>query len=523
MRADQVCTDPAALDSASRSTSATPCSPLAVLYPATTEEVQAVVRIAARFAVPLHPVSTGKNWGYGDACPPGSGQVLVDLKRMERIREVNRELGYVVIEPGVTQGALYDYLRREAPDLWMDCTGAGLSAGVVGNALDRGFGHTRCGDHMAGSCGMEIVLGDGRLLRTGFGQYPDARADRVYPYGTGPMLDGLFSQSNFGIVTALGVWVMRRPEAFSGFFFSALDEADVGELIERLRPLRMMGLLQSAIHIANDVRTFSARTRYPWARANGLTPLPAEIRASMRAEHGIGAWNGCGGIYGTPRTVRATRREVKRALKGFRLHFVDDRRLKLARKVARVLGVLGINRRLGPMLDILEPVYGLLKGIPSDEPLAGTGWRVRTDAPPQALDPLDSHAGFMWASPVIPSTRAAAADLLNLIEPIYARHGFEPLITFTMINERAMIAVTNLSFDQRQVEEAQHATACYHELIQSLIRHGFIPYRSGLTGYGALREAGSPVFWSIADQIKTIMDPRHIFSPGRYGLGGEGD
>jgi hypothetical protein len=45
---------------------------------------------------------------------------------------------------------------------------------------------------------MEVVLGTGEVLRTGFGQYPQARTTHLYPYGIGPYLDGLFTQSNFG-------------------------------------------------------------------------------------------------------------------------------------------------------------------------------------------------------------------------------------------------------------------------------------------------------------------------------------
>lgn len=506
------------LEYAARSVSGTSRSPLAILRPRSTDEVQRIVEIAASCRVPLHPVSTGKNWGYGDACPPTEGQVLVDLGLMNQIREINRSLGYVVVEPGVTQGQLYEHLKREAPDLWMDATGAGLDAGVVGNALDRGFGHTRCGDHMAGSCGMEVVLADGRLLQTGFSHYPNAKAARVYPYGTGPMVDGLFSQSSFGIVTAMGVWVMPRPKAFSAFFFMAEGEADVADIVERLRPLRMMGLLQSAIHVANDIRTFSARTRYPWHQTGGLTPLSMEVRRQLRREHGVGAWNGCGGIYGTPATVRATKREIRRALKGFRLHFVDDRKIALARTVLELFKGRAFAKRLLAMLNILEPVYGLLKGIPSDEPLGGTGWRVRDSSPPKGEDPLGHHAGFMWASPVIPTTGRDSIELLALIEPIYARYGFEPLITFTMINERAMIAVTNLCFDRRQSEEVKRAIECYHALTERLISSGYIPYRSGLTGYRYLRDAGSDVYWSLADRLKETLDPNHIFSPGRYGL-----
>ena len=57
---------------------------------------------------------------------------------------------------------------------------------------------------------MEVVLADGSLLRTGMGALPDSKAWHVYPRGLGPVLDQLFVQSNYGVVTRAGA---RRTTA----------------------------------------------------------------------------------------------------------------------------------------------------------------------------------------------------------------------------------------------------------------------------------------------------------------------
>jgi 4-cresol dehydrogenase (hydroxylating) flavoprotein subunit len=80
----------------------------AVLLPRSTEQVVLAVRMASARQVPLYPISRGKNWGWGDACPVTPGQVVLDLSRMDRIVEIDAELGYAVIQPGVTQGQLAD-------------------------------------------------------------------------------------------------------------------------------------------------------------------------------------------------------------------------------------------------------------------------------------------------------------------------------------------------------------------------------------------------------------------------------
>jgi len=77
------------------------------------------------------PNIRGKNWGYGDACAPSNGQVIVDLRHMNRINIVDEKLAYAVIEPGVTQGQLFQFLQDNHPGLWMDATGAGPSASLV--------------------------------------------------------------------------------------------------------------------------------------------------------------------------------------------------------------------------------------------------------------------------------------------------------------------------------------------------------------------------------------------------------
>ncbi|MFA9477528.1 FAD-binding oxidoreductase [Phycisphaerales bacterium AB-hyl4] len=513
---EHVLIDGPTLDRYARSSSGNPTRPLALVRPADTEQVQRLVQLAVDAGLALHPIARGRNWGYGDACAPTQNQVVVDMARMNRIVEVNRRLAYTVIEPGVSQGQLWQYLQQYAPDLMMDCTGAGPDASLVGNTLDRGFGHTRYGDHFLTTCGMQVVLPDGRVLETGFGHYsPKPHAQHVYRYGIGPFLDGLFVQSNFGIVTRIGLWLMPKPEAFSAFFFSDPNPQAIEKIVESLAPLRMQGLLTSAIHIGNDLRLLSARTRYPWERAQGKTPLSDDLRKQLCSEFGIAAWTGCGAISGTRETVAATKKAVRRAVRTHTLVFLDDQRIRRLDQVSQWLGRLGLAGGLRTKLASIRPIYGLLKGEPTSESIAGTAWRVRGPVSEPIESPLDAHAGIIWASPVIPATGDDARRLLDLMEPIYKKHGFEMLVTFTMINERAMVAVTNLAFDAREADEARQAADCYHELTTTMLANGYPPYRSSPLGQRHLRH-GSEVYWDVVDQLRQMLDPRGIVSPGRY-------
>ena len=78
----------------------------AILYPTTLAEVRQIVDEARARGTPLYPVSTGMNWGLGSRHPVRDDCVLVDLRRLDSIREVDLAHGYAIIEAGVSQHAL---------------------------------------------------------------------------------------------------------------------------------------------------------------------------------------------------------------------------------------------------------------------------------------------------------------------------------------------------------------------------------------------------------------------------------
>ena len=514
--ANKVDDSPVTIDRYARTTQPSATRPCCVLYPTTTEEVQTIVRVASEHRTVVYPISRGRNWGYGDACAPTNGAAIVDLGRMNRIHEVNTELAYTVIEPGVTQGQLNSYLKNNRTGLWMDCTGAGPEASLVGNTLDRGFGHTRYGDHVSTTCGMEIVLADGRVLNTGFGHYANAKAHRVYSYGIGPALDGLFCQSNFGIVTKIGLWLAPEPEAFNFFFARLPNDEDIAPFVDRLRPLRLSGIVQSAVHIGNDYRIFSSRGRYPFDQTNGATPLPQDVRKRLRDSYGLGAWNVAGALTGTKAHVRASRKAVRNALQGLGgVRFVSDKELDFAARAFGLLSKFGIARETASFIASAKPVLAAAMGIPAEQPIRGTYWRLRREPPQDVNDPIEAGAGVMWVSPVLPMRGEDARRVMQIVEPIFAAHGFEPMTTFTMITERSMVAVLNVYFDKREGPEVRHADECHHALVEALIEEGYIPYRAGLSTMPMIANADD-VFWDVAAQIKRALDPGDIISRGRY-------
>lgn len=486
----------------------------AILKPINVSQVQACLRIATRHHVPFYPISTGKNWGYGSRVPTIDNCILLDLGEMRAIVDFNESLGYVTVEPGVTQAQLFAFLKERKSKLWIDATGSSPDCSLIGNALERGFGHTPYGDHFDQICSLEVVLPNGELLETGFSRASGVAAAPVYRPGIGPSLEGLFVQSNLGVVTKMTLWLMPAPEYFEAFFFTCNEDDGLGPIIDALRPLRMNATLRSAVHIANDYKVIAGIQQYPWDEMRGKTPLrPADMR-TFRKRLRIGAWSGSGGLYGTRAQVAEARRLVKRALKGKvqKLHFLNNTLLHSATRFSRSFHLL-TRIDLRRTLSLVRPVYGLMQGIPTKQSLFSVYWRKRRSPPPEP-DPDADLCGLQWFAPVAPAEGTHAKQITAIASSILLKHGFEPALSFTLLTERAFVCVISLAYDREIEGEDERAASCYQNLVEALMAKGYAPYRLGIQSMD-LMHLNAPTA-SLIHGIKDLVDPAHVLAPRRY-------
>jgi len=140
--------------------------------------------------------------GYGGPSPIVRGAVVMDLHKLNKIIEVNEKYAYALVEPGVSFFQLYEYIKERKLNVWISAPALGWGS-IIGNSLDRGWGYTPNGDNCSHICGMEVVLADGTIFRTGMGQLEQAKCWQLFKNGYGPGFDGLFNQSNFGIVVKM--------------------------------------------------------------------------------------------------------------------------------------------------------------------------------------------------------------------------------------------------------------------------------------------------------------------------------
>lgn len=487
---------------------------VAIIKPGNKRELRECVQIANRSRVPLYPVSSGKNWGYGSRVPPSDGCALLDLSRLTQIVDFNEELGYVTVEPGVTQRQLHTFLQGRKTRLWMDATGSSPDCSLIGNVMERGFGHTPMGDHFAHVCGLEVLLPNGDFLGTGFAAFPNSSSAATSRWGLGPSLDGLFSQSNLGIVTQMTVWLMPAPEVFEAFFFRARDASGLVSLIDSLRDLRLKDVLRSAAHIGNDYKVLAGLQQYPWEKTGGQTPLPPSLMAEFRKSLGVGAWNVSGGLYGTPAQVAEAKRGLRKALAAHpgKLKFLKPSTLQFAKRWANAFKFFS-GWDLSKTVELVEPVLGLMQGVPTEQPLFSAYWRKKMAVPPDP-DPDRDGCGLLWYAPVSPTDGESVRRLTSLATEIQLRHGFEPQISLTLLTPRMTCCIVSITYDRAIPGEDAKAKACYDEVTERCMAAGFYPYRSGIQGNFQSQQTES--YKSLLRTLKAAVDPNGILAPGRY-------
>jgi 4-cresol dehydrogenase (hydroxylating) len=487
--ADQVLVDEGTREAAERATFATTQRVPAVLRPGSREEVQTCLRIAQQLRVPVFPVSAGRNYGYGSRVPARTGCVLLELGRMNRVLEWDEELAYLTVEPGVTFAQAHAFLEERESALQLATIGGPPQASLVGNALERGDGSGPHGDIFQYVCDLEVVLPTGELLRTGLGRYPGAQAAAVQRWGPGPGLDGLFSQSNLGVVTRMTFWLAPRA-ACVRIVSAPLEQAEqLPEVVDRLRLLRLEGTLREAYSLWNDCKMLSVLGQYPWERMGGRTPLPPEVRAQLREEQGLGPWH-------LSFLLQAPSEEQAQAAWG------------------RVEAVL---KGVAPTLtcyreEEVEPEA--LRRVPSARNLRMMYWRQRTP-PPAEPDPDRDGCGFLWLSCAVPMTGSHVERALAVAEPLPLQYGFEPNLCLLGVGARSAYLVVALVYDRKVEGEDARALACYHALHGAMNEAGYYPARLGIQAPVLAAPPGDDS-GRVLGALKAAVDPHGILAPGRY-------
>ncbi|KAI1504837.1 glycolate oxidase [Biscogniauxia marginata] len=470
----------------------------AVVYPGSTAEVQTVVRWANKHAIPIYPISLGRNLGYGGAAPRVPGGAVLDLgRRMHAILDLDGENASCVVEPGVTYFRLYEEIRARGLPLWIDTPDLG-GGSVLGNAIDRGVGYTPYGDHFANRCGMEVVLPSGSLLRTGMGAMPgpagsDNPTWQSFQHAFGPAVDGVFSQSNFGIVTKMSVHLMPAPEAHQSYCFTFPRDGDFAHIVDLIRPLalrRVIGNIPQLRHVTQELAV-TGRRRSEFRRAGAADDRPLtreEVRAAA-ADLPLGdcAWVFYGTQYGTRASIEAQLELIKEAfaqVPGSRLFLPSDL----------------------PASHYLHYRALVCAGTPGLRELDWLSWTA--------------NGAHLFFSPIAPTRGADARRIHEVIAAAHTRHGFDLFPTLCVAG-REIHYITNIVYDRGDAGAKRRAIQLMREMIAECAALGFGEYRTHLLF--ADQVAGTynwnnGALMRFNETIKDALDPNGILAPGRNGI-----
>lgn len=201
---DQLSRSPSDLDLHGRSeTHFATTPPDGVFYATCTEDVAGAVRICAAHDCPVIAWGTGTSLeGHALAV---RGGISLDVSRMDHVLEVNAADMDVRVQPGVTREALNTDLRATGLFFPID-PGANASLGGMASTRASGTTAVRYGTMRDNVMGLEVVLADGRIIRTG---------SRARKTSAGYDLTSLFvgAEGTLGIITELTLKLYGQPQA----------------------------------------------------------------------------------------------------------------------------------------------------------------------------------------------------------------------------------------------------------------------------------------------------------------------
>lgn len=459
-------------------------APSAALTATTVEQVQGVVKICNEYKIPIWTISTGRNFGYGSAAPGQRGQVILDLKKMNKIIKIDPVMCYALVEPGVTYGQLYDYIQENDLPLMLSFSAPSAIAGPLGNTMDRGVGYTPYGEHFMMQCGMEVVLANGDVYRTGMGGVEGSNTWQIFKWGYGPTLDGMFTQSNYGIATKMGFWLMPKPPVYKPFEIIFDNEEDIPEIVEILRPLRISGTIPNAAVIANILwEAGSGNVR----RSDYITEpghTPDSVLKKIQEDTGMGAWNLYAALYGTQEQVDVNWKIVTDAFK------------KLGK------GRIVTQEEAGDTQPFKYRAQ-LMSGVPNLQEFGLYNWR--------------GGGGSMWFAPVSEARGSECEKQAKLAKQVLHKHGLDYVAEF-IVGPRDMHHVIDVLYNRADPEETERADKCFAELLDEFEKEGYAVYRVNTRFQDRVAQSYGQAKRDLEHAIKRAVDPNNILAPGRCGI-----
>jgi FAD/FMN-containing dehydrogenase len=440
-------------------TPAEPHMPDILVLPKNIEELKEIVKLANEEKIPLNPYVGGGN--IGGLAIPLEGGIILDLKRMDRILEVNDVDMYAVVEPGVTFGHMKRYLDKNHPDLIYTYAFSPPSTGVITNALLQGLDNLsyRYGAASAWVTGLEVLLATGELVKVG----SCSVSNTWHALVPMPEIAGLFLgwQGTTGIITKMAVSLWPKPKFEAGLNFQFYSHQDAGRMFQAVARTRVVDDIIGTSFDLNKLSFLSMNGEkapiYPAPPRNPEDP-----------------------VFGISMDVTGNTQEEL------------DAKINVINKVVK------------------EDLSDLKINIPEPHP------SMRAGFPMQALGVLSSGGGLMWVGCYGPISKWAETcekgclieDKYELCRGAYAR----------VMNEGHFIGLRwMIPYDKGDPETVRRVIEATNEQLDLVLEMGFVPYKTPVWAVRRLEELAGPELVGLHRKLKKLMDPNNILNPGRWG------
>ncbi len=507
-----------------------PTSIDAAITLSTTQQIGVILALANQYNIVVCAISSGNNWGYGSVHPSDDrALLLINLKNLTAIEAVDKDSGLISIEPGVTQGQLTDYLDQHGWAFMTPVTGAGPNCSLLSNALERGYGPNPYTDHFSAisslhyyiahpeHCHQEHYSALNSLDHTQQikpdGTTKPSIVDASHKWGLGPYLDGLFTQSNLGIVSRATLKLAPKPEAFCSFFIKCKTESTFQQAVDFIKQLHIakQGEL-GIVSLMDKGRVISMVVDNP--NPDSPNSLMSEEQINRIAKsYDIADWTIMGSIYASKDSLKATKKYIKRqAHFASDILFSDSFKIPLARFITRF-----VMKQRKAQLDTLPLGINLMLGIPNRVGLKLAYWRNRhakrdiyTD-----LRPDKDRCGVLWYSPLVPMNKNAMAEFVEFVRQTTPKFGIESFITFQNLSYECVDSTIPILFDLDDPEAVNNAHQCLNTLFDQGLKRGFVPYRLNSLQQQTKLDSIEP-HWQVTQLIKQALDPNNVINPNRY-------
>lgn len=326
------------------------------------------------------------------------------------------------------------------------------------------MGFVPTGMHHENMAGLEVVLANGDVVRTGQFAMSTSPSAHLTHMTFGPSIDGLFLQSNLGIVTKLGIHMTPQPQAFMACTFDMPEIEDIETITDVFGAMRRNGSLPTVVYCFSLVE-WSALSKAKHEYWDGEGPIPDWRLKEMQKELDTGFWTVKWGLYGAPKVLEAQYAEVQRVVA----------KEAPTGRLQKVIFSGGDNGELLEATSVPQPYGGMFVGIPSMFSIPMVNYYN-----PKEGGGVGAHGAY---SPIIPLDGKTMKDWVLAARKVYEEHGMDLCCDFFMSTRHAVM-VCMLCFDKMSPKQRQAIENIFNGLFIEGKKRGFAKYRSHINHMG---------------------------------------